>query len=699
MQAVMNKTDNQIKRLQLIRNIGFIAHIDARKTTTTERALFYAGRIHRIGEVDEGTTTTDWMLQERSRGITITSASTYCKWKNYEINIIDTPGHVDFTAEVERSLKVLDGCIVILCAQGGVEPQSETVWRQAERYKIPRIIFVNKMDKIGADLFRCEKEIKEKLGATPLIMQLPIYDKDTDEFLGIVDLLKEKAVYQKDEKGITLSNEEYPERMRDLVRRYKEKMIERLSEADDSILERFVEGKDIPEAKLIDSIRKSTLKRRVFPVFCGSALKNKGVQLMLDGISRYLPSPADIEMVKGLDYENREKTIPMREESPFCALCFKVVVDPYVGKLNYTRIYSGRVEAGSSVYNAAKKNRQRLNKIVRMHANKQEIKQEALCGDILCFAGLKDTVTGDTLCDEDNPILLEKMQFPEPVISQAIEPKSKADQEKIGYALSKIAEEDPTFRASYNSDTGQTIIAGMGQLHLEIVTERLKDEFKIQTHVGNPQVAFRETISKKVMCTGKFIQQAGGRGQYGHVELMLQHIDKVEVGFESKIKAGAIPKEFIPAVRKGINSASRSGVLGGYPVTNIKVTLVDGSFHEVDSSDLAFEIAASMAFNDGLKKGRPVLLEPIMKLEVLTPTEYLSAVIGDLNTRKAQITMVQDKAKVKLVDSYIPLREVFDYADILRNITQGRGTYSMEPAFYQKVPQDIMDKVVGGYNY
>ncbi|MBN2120087.1 MAG: elongation factor G [Candidatus Omnitrophica bacterium] len=687
---------DKLKRLQAIRNIGFIAHIDAGKTTTTERVLFYTGRIHKLGEVDEGTTITDWMPQERERGITITSAATYCQWKNYEINIIDTPGHVDFTAEVERSLKVLDGCVVILCAQGGVEPQSETVWRQADRYKVARIVFVNKMDKVGADLFKCEMEIKEKLGAQPVIMQLPIY-KD-GQFVGIIDLLKEKAIYYKEEPAIELVYEDMPEESRDWVKKYRDSLFEKLSEKDDSIMERFIEGKDIPEAKLIDSVRKLTLKREIVPVFCGSALKNRGIQLLLDGICRYLPSPADIGSISGFDYEHNLKEIQMDEDARFCGLCFKVAADPYVGKLNYVRIYSGKVKAGDFVYNSLKKNRERITKIVRMHANRQELKDSASCGDIVCLVGLKDADTGDTICTKEEPVILEKMLFPEPVISQAIEPKLQSEQDKLSYALKRLEEEDPTFRARYNPETGQTIISGMGQLHLEIAVDRILRIFNVSAHVGKPQVAFKETISKKATATGKFIQQTGGRGHYGHVVLFLEPKDAPGVDFESKVKGGVIPQEYIKEVEKGVEEASRSGILGGYPLTKIKVTLIDGSYHEVDSSDLAFQMAASLAFNEGLRKAASILLEPIMKLEVLVPLEYLSQVIGDLNSRKAKIFAIQDRANIKLIDAHIALREIFDYADILRNITQGRGVYTMEPAFYDKVPQEVLHRIVGSFS-
>lgn len=698
MQAVMAKGKNgldNLKRLQNIRNIGFIAHIDAGKTTTTERILFYAGRTYKLGEVDEGTAVTDWMAQEKERGITITSAATYCLWKNDEINIIDTPGHVDFTAEVERSLKVLDGCVVILCAQGGVEPQSETVWRQADKYNIPRIVFVNKMDKTGADFFNCEREVKEKLKASPLIMQLPVY-KD-DSFSCIVDLLKEKAVSFED-NGTKVVYSPYPQDMEAEVRKYKDKMIDLLSSYDDSIMERFLEGKEIPEAKLIDSIRKLTLSRKLVPVFLGSALKNVGIQLLLDGICRFLPSPLDVKFVTGFDYEHNIREIGMKTDAPFCGLCFKVDIDPYVGKLHYIRVYSGKVKAGDYIYNSTKKCKERINKIVRMHSNKQEVKEQALCGDIVCFAGLKDTVTGDTLTGGQK-IILEKASFPEPVISQAIEPKSQANQDKLIFALSKLSEGDPTFKTSYNSDTGQIIISGMGQLHLEIMADRILREFNVPTHVGRPQVAFKETITKKTTVSGKFIQQSGGKGQYGHVVLTLEPIDEGKILFVNQIKKGAIPREFIPSVEEGVREAAKSGVLEGYPVTKIRVSLVDGSFHEVDSSELSFQMAGNIAFVDGLKKAKPVLLEPVMKLEVFVPDEYLSQVIGDLNAKKAKIISISDKNNIKLIESDVPLRELFNYADVLRNLTQGRGTYTMEPKFYDKVPENIMHKITGDYSF
>jgi elongation factor G len=681
------------QRLQKIRNIGFVAHIDAGKTTTTERVLFYSGRIHKAGETHDGTATTDWMDQEKERGITITSAATYCTWKNYEINIIDTPGHVDFTAEVERSLKVLDGCVVVLCAQGAVEPQSETVWRQADRYNVPRIVFVNKMDKVGADIFNCERELIEKLHANPVLLQVPIYRDE--QFVGMVDLLKEKALFYRDAEGNQIDVEDVPEQEKELVAKYKERMIERLADHDDSIMERFLEGQDIPEAKLIDTIRKLTCGRKIIPVICGSSLKNIGVQICLDSICRYLPSPADIGEVDGFNEEDQPLKRKMDEDESFCGLCFKIMVDPYVGRLNFVRVYSGVFTPGSSVYNPTTRKTERVNKIVRMHANKQEIIDKAVTGDIVCFVGIKEVKTGDTLCDKSDPVVLQKIAFPEPVISQSIEPKTKAQQEKLGYSLSRLSEEDPTFRTTYNTETGQTIISGMGQLHLEVLIERLRREFGVETNVGNPQVAFKETISQKVNVVGKFISQSGGRGQYGHVVLTMEPSEEEGVQFENQIKGGSIPQEYIPGVKKGLDGASKNGMLGGYPVTNVKVTLVDGSYHEVDSSDLAFQMATSIGFKEGLQQGKSVLLEPIMRMEVTTPEDYLSSVMGDLNSRRARIHAIDDKRGAKIIRAEVPLRELFNYVDSLRNMTQGRGIYAMEPAFYDRVPQSMVEKILG----
>lgn len=680
------------RKIEKIRNIGFIAHIDAGKTTTTERVLFYSGRTHRLGEVDEGTTITDWMPQEKERGITITSASTYCMWRDYQINIIDTPGHVDFTAEVERSLKVLDGAIVILCAEGGVEPQSETVWRQANRYNVSRLVFINKMDKIGADFMGVVEQMRKKLAANPLVMQLPIY-KDED-FVGIIDLLKEKAVFYHDDLGKKIVFEEIPPEYKEEAKKYRNILIEKLAEYDDTIIERFVNNQPLPEAKLIDSIRKQVIQNNLVPVFCGSSLKNRGIQLLLDAICRYLPSPLDIGEVEGFSAQEEVIRRKIDVDSPFCALCFKVMVDPYVGRLNYTRIYSGRIRAGEEIYNSTKEETERVSKIVCMHANRQEIIKEAVCGDIVCLVGLKSTTTGDTLCLKGDDIILERMHFPEPVISQAIEPHSKKDQEKLSYGLSKLAEEDPTFKVSYNKETGQTLVSGMGKLHLEVAIDRLIREFKVEAKIGRPQVAYRETITKRVTSRGKFIQQTGGHGQYGDVVFMLQPMEEDGIKFESKIKGGAIPKEFIPAIKEGVMEASKNGPLGGFPVTKVEVTLIDGSFHEVDSSELSFNMAAAMAFSDGVRRAFPVLLEPVMKLEVIVPEEYFSQVLADLHAKKANILSIEPKDNVRLIKANIALREVFDYANILRNITQGRGTYVMEPAFYDKVADEIAHKIL-----
>ncbi|MCM8773569.1 MAG: elongation factor G [Candidatus Omnitrophica bacterium] len=682
------------KELAVIRNIGFIAHIDAGKTTTTERVLFYSGRLYKMGEVDEGTTTTDWMKQERERGITITSAATYCQWNDYHINIIDTPGHIDFTVEVERSLKVLDGAVVIFCGVGGVEPQSETVWRQADKYRVARIIFVNKMDRIGADFFAVINDIRGKLGVNACAIHLPIYDND--EFIGIVDLLKNKAIYYLDDLGLDFVYKDVPHNLKEITIKFRDELIEKLAELDDEFMHKFLNGDDIPEEDFIRIIRKYVIENRFYPILCGSSLKNKGIQLLLDAICQFLPSPLDLKVVTGVSID-KEK-IEQREisyKAPFCALCFKVFTDPFVGKLFYTRVYSGKINTSSYVYNVNKDVREKISKIVRMHANKQEIINEAKAGDIVCFVGLKDTTTGDTLCDERAPMLMETIKFPEPVVSLAIEPKTKADQEKLFLALNKLEEEDPSFHVSYNSETGQNIISGMGQLHLEIMVDRLFNDFKVEGKVGKPQVAYKETITKKVETVGKFIQQTGGRGQYGHVIFIMEPNRKGGIIFENKIKGGVIPKEFIPAVKEGVLESANSGILGGYPVIDVKVTLIDGSYHQVDSSELSFKIAGEIAFKEGLKKAGSILLEPIMDLEVITPEEYLSQVIADLNTRRAKITAISEKKNIKIVKSEVPLREVFNYADILRNLTQGRGSYTIEPYYYEQVPQDILVKILG----
>jgi len=684
----------EMERLDFIRNIGFVAHIDAGKTTTTERVLFYTKRVYKIGEVDEGTATTDWMPQEKERGITITSAATYCKWKDFHINIIDTPGHIDFTVEVERSLKVLDGVVVIFCGVGGVEPQSETVWRQADKYKVPRIAFVNKLDRKEADFYAVIKEMEEKLAASILVVELPYYEDD--ELVGVIDLIKNKALYYKDELGLEWEYKEVPDFLKEKVNFYRDKLIEKLAELDDRILHRFVEGESFSEEEIIKTIRKYVISNQLIPVLCGSALKNRGIQPLLDAIINWLPSPKDLEVVKGFDYQKKIVERKISENEKFCALCFKVFTDPFVGKLFYTRVYSGKIKAGSEVFNATKKEKERINKIVRMHANRQEIISEAKAGDIVCFVGFKNTTTGDTLSDIDSPLLLEEMRFPEPVVSLAIEPKTKKDQEKLILALKKLEDEDPSFRVSYNKETGQNIISGMGKLHLEVMVDRLLRDFGVEAKVGTPYVAYRETITRKVESVGKFIQQTGGRGQYGHVVLVMQPAEKGEgIIFESKIKGGVIPREFIPAVKEGVYSSAEAGVLAGYPVTDVKVSLVDGSYHEVDSSPIAFKIAAEKAFKEGLMKAGSILLEPIMRLEVITPPDYLSQVIADLNSRRAKITSIEERKNIKVVKSEVPLAEVFDYADILRNLTQGRASYTIEPLYYEKVPEDLVMKILG----
>ena len=682
--------------LELIRNIGFIAHIDAGKTTTTERVLFYAGKTYKIGEVDEGTTITDWMAQEKERGITITSAATYCKWKDYNINIIDTPGHIDFTVEVERSLKVLDGAVVIFCGVGGVEPQSETVWRQADKYHVPRIAFVNKMDRQGADFFAVLDEMKDKLSIPIAPVQIPFYDEN-EEFLGVIDLIKNQLLFYEDDLGVKFSYKEIPPTHKDNAVKYRDQLIERLAELDDTLMNKVIEGQHISEEEIKSTIRKYVLQNRFVPVLCGSALKNRGIQPLVDAVCDYLPSPKDIGVVKGYsldgkDFQERE----MSFSAPFCGLCFKIFSNPFVGKLYYTRIYSGKIATASTIYNATKRTKEKISKILRMHANKQEIVNEVKAGDIACLVGLKETMTGDTLCDQKKTLILEEIKFPEPVVSVAIEPRTKADQEKLFMALKKLEEEDPSFKVVYNRETGQNIISGMGQLHLEIVVDRLLREFNVEARIGKPQVAYKETISRKVEAVGKFVQQTGGHGQYGHVVLLMEPQGKGKgVSFESKIKGGIIPKEFIPSVKEGVFEAAESGMLGGYPVVDIKVTLVDGSYHEVDSSELSFKVAAELAFKEGLRKGSSALLEPIMDLEVVTPNEYLSQVIADLNTRRASISSISERRNLQVARAFVPLSEVFNYADILRNLTQGRASYTIEPSYYEKVPQDLLARILG----
>lgn len=680
-----------------IRNIGIIAHIDAGKTTTSERILYYTGKTYKIGEVHEGTAVMDWMAQEQERGITITSAATSCQWKDIHINFIDTPGHVDFTIEVERSLKVLDGAIVIFCAVGGVEPQSETVWRQADRYGVPRIAFVNKMDRTGADFDKVIEQMHQRLGANAAAVQIP-YGKEGD-FKGVVDLIDKKLRIYKDDLGKEFEDKEIPAELAGEAEKYRIVMIEKIAEGDDAIMEDYLQGKDITVNQLKKAVRLTVIANKFIPVFCGSSFKNKGVQFLLDAVCDYLPSPIDLPPIRGRKPDTEEfEEIAAFDEAPFSALCFKVATDPFVGKLNYIRVYSGVLKSGSYIYNASKRQKERVAKIVRMHANRQEIMESISTGEIAAVVGLKQTTTGDTLCTEGNQILVEAMRFPEPVIQQSVEPKSKDAQERLGMALHKLEEEDPSFRVTYNQETGQTLIAGMGQLHLEIIIDRILREFNVEAQVGQPQVAYRETLTAKVSMVGKFISQTGGRGQYGHVVLEMEPQETPGTGitFEDKIRSGAIPREYIPAVKKGILGAAKSGALAGYPVTDVKVALVDGSFHEVDSSELAFQMAGSIAFNEGLRKAKPILLEPIMDMEVIVPEEYMGSVIGDLSSRRAKISSLNQRANLRTIRASVPLSEVFNYATVLRSLTQGRASYTMEPSFYSEVPSHIAAKIIAG---
>ncbi len=681
--------------LEKIRNIGIIAHIDAGKTTTTERILYYTGVSHKIGEVHEGTAVMDWMEQEKERGITITSASTTCYWRNHMINIIDTPGHVDFTVEVERSLRVLDGAIGVFCAVGGVEPQSETVWRQADKYGVPRIAFVNKMDRIGADFYRVVDEIRDKLNANPLVIELPVGAEN--DFVGVVDLLKMKAIiWDSDVLGATFSEKEIPEELADKALEYRNTLIETVADLDDNIAEKYLEGEDISIDELKKAIRKATIENKLTPVLCGSAFKNKGVQPLLDAVVDYLPSPIDIPPVKGIDPRTGKEVVrKASDDEPLSLLAFKIMSDPYVGRLTYLRIYSGVLKAGSYAYNSTKGKVERIGRLLRMHANKREEISEVYAGGIAAAIGLKYTTTGDTLCDEKHPIVLESMKFPEPVISVAVEPKTKADRDKLSVALQKLAEEDPTFRVKYDEETNQTIISGMGELHLEIIVDRLKREFKVGVNVGKPQVAYKESIKAKVKQEGKFIRQTGGHGQYGHVWLEIEPLERGK-GFEfvNDIVGGVIPKEFIPAVEAGVKEAMETGVIAGYPMVDVKVRLFDGSYHEVDSSEMAFKIAASMAFREGAKRAKPYLLEPIMDVEVSVPEQYLGDVMGDINSRRGKIRSMEEKGKLKIIKAYIPLGEMFGYATVLRSITQGRGTYTMQFSHYDEVPKNVAEKII-----
>ncbi|MGA1846793.1 elongation factor G [Deferribacter abyssi] len=681
--------------LEKQRNIGIMAHIDAGKTTTTERILYYTGVSYKIGEVHEGTATMDWMEQEKERGITITSATTQCFWNGYRINIIDTPGHVDFTIEVERSLKVLDGAVAVFCAVGGVEPQSETVWRQADKYRVPRIAFVNKMDRVGADFFNVMQMMIDRLGAKPVAIQLPIGSEDS--FVGVIDLVKMKAImWTGDELGAKYEVVDIPEEYIDQANEYREKLIETICEVDDELMEKYFEGEEISEDEIVTALRKGTINIDFTPVLCGSAFKNKGVQPLLDAVVAYLPSPLDIPPIKGIDPKTGEEVERKTSDNePFAALAFKILTDPYMGQLTYFRVYSGHLEAGSYVLNATKDKKERVGRLLKMHANKREEIKEIFAGDICATVGLKYTTTGDTLCDENSPVVLESIEFPEPVISLAIEPKTKADQDKLSNALNKLAMEDPSFKVTVDEETGQTIIAGMGELHLEIIVDRLKREFKVDANIGKPQVAFRETIRKSVKIEGKYIKQTGGRGQYGHVWLNIEPMEPGS-GFEfvNKIVGGAIPKEYIPAVEKGIVEAMETGILAGYPVVDVRVTLFDGSYHEVDSSEMAFKIAASMAFKDGAKKADPVLLEPIMKVEVVVPEEYTGDVMGDLNSRRGRVEGMEVRGNAQVIRCFVPLKEMFGYATVLRSLTQGRGTYTMLFDHYEEVPANIADEII-----
>ena len=680
--------------LDKIRNIGIMAHIDAGKTTTTERILFYTGKTHKIGEVHDGAATMDWMVQEQERGITITSAATTCHWKGHSINIIDTPGHVDFTVEVERSLRVLDGSVAVFSAKGGVEPQSETVWRQAEEYNVPRIAYVNKMDTTGADFFNVIQMMKDRLGANAVAIQVPMGAEDS--FVGLIDLVKMQAIIYGDKLGKDEEFEPIPAEYVEEAQKYRQILLEAVAESDDDLMEKYLEGEDLTEEEIKGAIRKMTCQCKLFPVTCGSSYKNKGVQPLLDAIIDYMPSPLDVPAIKGTNPETGgEEERPSDDNAPFAALTFKIATDPYVGRLAFFRVYSGTLTAGSYVYNANKDKRERIGRILRMHSNHRTEIEEVFAGDIAAAVGLKDTGTGDTLCDDKAPIILESMVFPDPVISVAIEPKTKADQEKMGIALGKLAEEDPTFRVRTDPESSQTIISGMGELHLDIIVDRLKREFHVDCTVGNPQVAYRETIRKEVESQGKFVRQSGGKGQYGDCWLKLTPLQPGEgFKFENKIVGGAIPKEYIAPVEAGVKEAMENGVIAGYPMVDIGVTVFDGSYHEVDSSEMAFKIAGSMGFKNGALKANPVLLEPYMKVEVTIPEEYMGDVIGDLNSRRGRIEGMEARSGAQVITAYVPLSEMFGYATDLRSKTQGRGNYSMEVDHYEEVPKNIAEAIV-----
>ena len=680
--------------LQKIRNIGIMAHIDAGKTTTTERILYYTGKSHKIGEVHDGQATMDWMAQEQERGITITSAATTTRWKNHKINIIDTPGHVDFTIEVERSLKVLDGAIELFTAKEGVQAQSITVWNQADKYGVPRIAYINKMDTLGADFYDAVYQLKEQLGANAVPLQLPIGKEDS--FVGLVDLVNMNAIYYLDDKGEKMEIREIPADMKDLADEYRTKLVEAVAETDDALLEKYFNGEEFTVEEMKRGIRKGTISLSLTPVMCGSSYKNKGIQPLLDAVVDYFPSPLDIPPVKGINPETGKEDVRHTSDTePFAGLAFKIAKDPF-GTLTFFRVYSGKIEAGSYVYNASKDKKERIGRLVRMHANSRTEEQDAYAGDIIAIVGLKDTTTGDTLCDEKHPIVLESMDFPEPVISVAVEPKTKADQEKMANALSKLAEEDPSFRRETNTETGQTIISGMGELHLDIIVDRMRREYKVECNVGAPQVAYRETIRKPVRSEGKYIKQSGGKGQYGHCIVELEPLEPGKgYQFEDKTVGGSIPKEYIPAVDKGIQEARLSGVLAGFETVDFKATVVDGSYHEVDSSEMAFKIAASMAFKDGCRKADPVLLEPIMKVEIVVPDQYLGDVMGDVSKRRGNLQGTMSKSGMQTIRAEIPLAEMFGYISDLRSKTQGRGNFTMQPSHYAEVPRNVAEKIMG----
>ena len=679
--------------LENTRNIGIMAHIDAGKTTTTERILFYTGVNHKLGETHEGTATMDWMAQEQERGITITSAATTCFWKNHRINIIDTPGHVDFTVEVQRSLRVLDGSVTVLCAKGGVEPQSETVWRQADEYHVPRMIYVNKMDIMGADFYHVLDMVDERFKCNPVPIQLPIGSEDT--FKGIVDLVEMDAEIYYDDLGKDVRREPIPDDMKELAEKYRAKLIEHVADQDDELMEKYFNGEEFTVEEIKRTIRKSTIENKMVPITCGTSYRNKGVQPLLDAIVDYMPAPTDVPAIKGVNPDTDEEEDRHSSDSePFSALAFKIATDPYVGKLCFFRVYSGTLTAGSTVYNSVKDDDERMGRILQMHANHREDIDCVYAGDIAAAVGLKNTTTGDTLCDEKHPIILESMKFPDPVIRVAIEPKTKAGQEKMGIALQKLAEEDPTFKCYTDEETGQTIIAGMGELHLEIIVDRMLREFKVEANVGKPQVAYKETIRKPASSDTKYARQSGGKGQYGHVKINIEPNPNKGYEFVNNIVGGAIPKEYIEPANQGIQGAMQSGVIAGYPVVDVKVTLYDGSYHEVDSSEMAFKIAGSMAFKDASKKADPVLLEPIMKVTVIVPEEYMGDVIGDLNSRRGEIQGFEERTGAKQINAHVPLSEMFGYATDLRSKTQGRGQYVMEPDGYKEVPKSIAEKII-----